>query len=131
MPRTIERALPPMELKRVHGTAELRTELVPSEIQWRGFVTTSAAKAQLSGKNLCYHLGIQKSQLSDQLAGKPHSHLSFWRCRSLPREFWQEFVTLLIDFYGLSVGSDPQTARYAEIGRRHCELEALVEANKR
>lgn len=127
----VQGALGPLELNRVQRPTEPGTELVLSDVQWRGFFTTAAAKARLSGKDLCYHLGISKSQLSDQLSGKPHAHLSFWRCRALPREFWQEFVTLLIDFYGLSVGADPQTARYAEIGRRHCELAALVEATKR
>lgn len=138
MSRTIQRSLPPMELNKVqHATepvqrsTEHRTELVPSEVQWRGFVTTAAAKAQLSGKDLCYHLGIGKSQLSGQLNGAPNQHLSFWRCRALPREFWQEFVTLLIAFYDLSVGADPQTQRYAEIGRRVCETQALVEASRR
>lgn len=127
----IQGALPPMELNRVQRPTELGTELVPSEVQWRGFFTTAAGKARLADKDLCYHLGISKSQLSGQLSGAPQQHLSFWRCRALPREFWAEFVVLIIAFYDLSVGADPQTAKYAEIGRRVCETQALVEATRR
>lgn len=118
-----------MELERVPRTTEPRAELVPSDVQWRGFVTTAAAKAGLSQKDIGYCLGIGKSQISGQLSGQ--QHLSLWRMRGLPRSFWQEFVLLLITFYELSVGTDPQTQRYAEIGRRVCETQGLVEAVRR
>lgn len=130
----LDRARSPLKsglASRLTGRSEPSAEEVQRAVQWRGLVQDARQNAHLSQKAMAADLGIAESQLSAQLAGAPNSHLSLWRMRGLSREFWQEFVTLLIAFYDLSVGADPKTQLYAEIGRRYCEAAALVESAKR
>ena len=60
-------------------------------------------------------MGLSQANLSRQLAGV--EHLSFWRMFSLPREFWQELVPLIIEFHDLQISMANQDRRDMECGR--------------
>jgi hypothetical protein len=134
-----QQTLPPMELKPVKTGLDRRSEQRSTEVQtfvhterdWRGLVETARVKAGYSHKAMAADLGITAPLLTAQLAGEPKNHLSLWRMRGLSREFWQEFVVLIVRFYDLTIASDPQTVAYAEIGRRVVEVLALSDATRR
>ena len=120
-----------MELKPLHSRLHTGSEELHTDRQWRDLLDSARMKAHYSRKQMAADMGISESQLSAQMSGDPKMHVSLWRMRGLSREFWQEFVTLLIEFYDLTVAVDPRTAAYAEIGRRVCEVMALSESTRR
>ncbi len=102
-----------MELERVAEP----TPTHPNSIGcWRGQVARAYSRAGMTQKVAAAELGISPQALSKQLAGA--EHLSFWRMFALPREFWQEMVVLIIEFYGLKVpGMSEQDLKDLEFGR--------------
>jgi hypothetical protein len=123
--------LPPSEVKPLQSRYEDRSEELQTDAEWRGLVETARQKSGYSMKAMAMDLGITAPLLTAQLAGEPKNHLSLWRMRGLSREFWQEFVVLIVRFYDLTIASDPQTVAYAEIGRRVVEVLALSDATRR
>jgi hypothetical protein len=90
--------------------------------EFRSLVGKALGRAGLSQKQAASDLGINESQMSRQLAGV--EHLSVWRLHGLPREFFLEWILLLVDFYELSLAGTEQDRRDIEIGR---QLRAVVE----
>lgn len=73
-------------------------------LELRDDVLLAARRAGMADKAVAGWLDIGKSQLSDQLALR--GHLSLWRCASLPREFWVQFLIVRAHRYGLRVLAD-------------------------
>jgi hypothetical protein len=82
---------------------------------WRALVCRALGRAGVSQKRAASDLGITEGQLSRQLSGA--EHLSFWRMRSLPPEFWQELLTLLCEYHEICIGQSIQERTDAEIGK--------------
>lgn len=117
MSRSVQRPLPPMELERVQSGSDRPLKSLQS---WKDMVTRALGRAGLSGKSTASDLGISESQFSSQLAydGKDkRDHLSFWRMRDLPPEFWEELLPMIADFYDLTLNGSPREREDAEIGR--------------
>jgi len=112
MGTSVQQNLPPMELNAVG----ISSPTVPNRLgDWRAIVPKSLGRAGYSQKAAAADLGITESAFSKQLAGT--EHLSLWRMHSLSREFWREFVLLIIDFYDLQIGLCEQDRRDLELGR--------------
>lgn len=118
MTPSMQRTFGPMELERVQTGSDSRLDSLQT---WKDIFTTAMAKAQASGKRTASDLDISESQFSSQLAydgTKDHrDHLSFWRMRNLPPEFWRELILLIADFHQITIGASQQDADDAAIGR--------------
>jgi hypothetical protein len=88
-----------------------------SELIWLGLVGRALGRCGLSVKAAALTMEIDRPQLSRQLAGAPHHHLSFRRMLRLGPEFWQEIIPLIVEFHGLTLHDSPQERADAEIGR--------------
>jgi hypothetical protein len=119
MRTSLQQPLPPMEVKRVESPVSTALKSVES---FRPLIARAFGHVGLSQKRAALEMGIPESQLSRQLAGT--EHLSLWRMHGLSREFWREFVLLIIDFYDLQIGLCEQDRRDLENGRA---LRLLVE----
>lgn len=122
-------ALPPMPLQTLSGALSSPLSSLGSAEAWRELIPQALRRANVAQKEAAYALGISESQFSRQLRGT--EHISLWRMFGLPRAFWQEFVLLLIAFYDLTICTDAETLRLAEIGRRVVETQGLVETVRR
>lgn len=124
MSRSVQRTLGPMELERVQTGSDSRLKSLQT---WKDMVPAAMAKARYSGKRTAGDLEISESQFGNQLAydGTPEhrDHLSFWRMRHLPPEFWRELIFLIADFHNIPIGGTQQDAEDAAIGR--CVREAV------
>lgn len=114
MRRSVQQALPPMELEPLRtpvrtGTNWLRTG--------RDFFTRARTKSLLTQQQAAGHMGISESLLGEQTSGRENAHLSFPRMLRLPREFWQEMVPLLIEFHQLEIGMTERDRRDVEFAR--------------
>jgi len=99
-----QQPLPPMEVKSLDSGSTVTKR--PTLQEWKGMVSRAAARSGLSQKAMAVDLGISEAQLSSTFAyegetGPGQKHLSFWRLRHLPPEFWKELIDLLIAFYDL------------------------------
>lgn len=112
MAKSFQLNLPPTPLNRVGETTPTNPKTVGD---WQALVPRAFGRSGLTHKLAAGHLEVKQTALSKQLAGL--EHLSFWRMFALPREFWQELVLLVIDFYDLQIGLTEQDRRDLELGR--------------
>lgn len=123
MTRIVQGALGPMELERVQSGSDTGLNSLQ---RWKDMVPTAMSRALRSGKRTAGDLGISEQQFSSQLAydGQDRrDHLSFWRMRNLPPEFWRELIVLIADFHNITIGGTQQDIEDAAIGR--CVREAV------
>lgn len=120
--------LPVMEVNRVdrerstlvnsvHHAQSTAVQKVDPDRDWLSLVDRARGKALMQHKALASNLGIGEGLLSAQIACAPNKHLSFRRMRNAGRDFWQELVLLIIDFYDLQIGITEQDRRDLELGR--------------
>jgi hypothetical protein len=112
---------------------EAVTEEVRSLLRFKAGFEDCRVKSGYSMKAMASDMGYgdAQSRLTDAISETKGQQVSLWRCARLDRKFWQSFVEFLIEFYDLTIASDPQTVAYAEIGRRVVEVLALSDATRR
>lgn len=115
----MQRNLPPMPLEKLREASCSGTKSLQD---WRGVVVRAMGRSGLSQKVMASEMALSPQQLSDQLAGRDGAHLSFWRMFLLSKDFWQELVLLIIEFYNLQIGMCEQDRRDLEAGRALREL---------
>lgn len=108
---SVQPTLGPMELKALSSHVETAHN---SLSDWRIIIGRALGKSGLSQKRAASELGITEGQFSRQLAGV--EHLSFWRMRNLPPEFWRELIVLIAEFHHITIGGTQQDAEDARVG---------------
>jgi hypothetical protein len=120
---TLQQPLPPMGLDRVQTTSDTGLKSLQ---RWKDLFSRACQRAGLSGKQAASHLGISESQLSSALAydgtTEHRDHLSFWRMRDLPKEFWEEMLLMLCEYHGIALGQTAREREDGELGRSFREL---------
>jgi len=104
-------------VNRLDGASPTAVTDVDREREWLGLVGRAFGKSGLTHKAAAITMETDAGQLSAQLAGAPHKHLSFRKMVKLGPDFWLEMILLIVEFYELSLAGTERDRRDLETGR--------------
>lgn len=118
MTRTVQIALPPMEVKGVDSAVPTTANAVDTERRWLRLVPAALGKIGLNHDGARRTMDVDAGVFSAQLNAAPNRHLSFRKMVHLGPEFWAEMIDLILDFHGLTPrGLSAQDAEDMKLGR--------------